>query len=143
MQSKVPLPTDNIYKFYAFFGLLLLITSLYLFVSVYDSNKEKMQERFIEGSKLENIVKLSPDQKDYKKFLENDAEVDKINYDTYMDWISVFIFISSLFIIFGFGMWQFSVQPKQDKLLKLSTDKLTLELEITKLELEKLKNNNG
>jgi len=27
MESKIPLPTDNIYKFYALFGLLLFITS--------------------------------------------------------------------------------------------------------------------
>jgi len=26
MESKIPLPTDNIYKFYALFGLMLLIT---------------------------------------------------------------------------------------------------------------------
>ena len=25
MESKIPLPTDNIYKFYALFGLLLFI----------------------------------------------------------------------------------------------------------------------
>lgn len=28
MENKIPLPTDNIYKFYALFGLLLLVFTI-------------------------------------------------------------------------------------------------------------------
>ena len=132
MQSKVPLPTDNIYKFYAFFGLLLLITSLYLFVTTYNDHRARAHDRYIELSKLEVITKLPPEQEKYKELLENQAVIDQSNKSFYITCISIALSISISLMLFGFGMWQFVIQPKQDKITQLGIEKLELELKMLK-----------
>lgn len=130
MQSKVPLPTDNIYKFYALFGLLLLIASFYLFMSNYNDQRARQYNRLIEISKLEAISSLSKEQASLKELLYTQEKVDKENRKYYSKWISFLIALSIVLIGYGFIMWQFIVQPKQDKLLDLNTEKLEIELKI-------------
>lgn len=132
MQSKVPLPTDNIYKFYALFGLLLLIASFYLFMSNYNDHRTRQHNRLIEISKLEAIGSLSKEQASLKELLNVQEKIDQENRKYYSKWISFFIALSIILIGYGFLMWQFIVQPKQDKLLELNTEKLEIELKILK-----------
>ena len=77
MQSRIPLPTDNIYKFYALFGLLLLIASIALFVSTYSTFQIRASDRFVELSVLSELKSPSIEQKAKKQLLEALTEVDK------------------------------------------------------------------
>lgn len=85
MQSNIPLPTDNIYKFYALFGLLLIISSILTIVYVSNqtfnsgftlvkeyealknlpSNKDSLTLYLIEGQ----ISSLGANKKFYLQFL--------------------------------------------------------------------------
>jgi hypothetical protein len=131
MQSKVPLPTDNIYKFYALFGLLLLITSMYFFMTAYNDHRARQHVRLIELSKLESKETLNNEQKPFQTLLKAQEKIDDLNKDFYIKCISIF------FIGVGFAMWQFVVQPRQDKLAQLTTEKLELELKILKKQSQK------
>ncbi len=48
MESKIPIPTDNIYKFYALFGLVILISCIAAFLYVYSSTNELIFKKAIE-----------------------------------------------------------------------------------------------
>lgn len=47
MLSKIPLPTDNIYKFYALFGLLILLTTGVMFFIRHTEYNNMAFERYI------------------------------------------------------------------------------------------------
>jgi len=59
MESKIPLPTDNIYKFYALFSLLLLIFSLGAFLYVQQSANEQVIAILPELEVLKEAKELS------------------------------------------------------------------------------------
>lgn len=52
MESRIPIPTDNIYKFYAFFGLLVVISSMLAVVYVSSSTNKNVYELVKEYEKL-------------------------------------------------------------------------------------------
>ena len=128
MQSRIPLPTDNIYKFYALFGLLLLISSMVLFVSTYSAFQTRASDRFIELSVLSELKSPSVEEKARKKLLEALSEVDKSDKQTYLVFIGIFIFIAGALIWYGFRKWHKEIQPKQDLLLSLEIEKMRLEV---------------
>lgn len=123
MQTRIPLPTDNIYKFYALFGLLVFISSMVLFVTTYTTFQSRSVERTIELSVLTNLETLSAKQKATKEVLEVLAVVDKSDKKTFLRYIGVFLSIGLLLIYYGFRKWHKEIQPKQDKLLDLEIKK--------------------
>ena len=55
MYNRIPLPTDNIYKFYALFGLLIVIFSLGSFLYVNSVSNNLIYEYAEEFSKLKSL----------------------------------------------------------------------------------------
>jgi hypothetical protein len=126
MESRIPVPTDNIYKFYALFGLLLVISSLlgavYSTKSTNEAVYELVKEYYSivnpesEGSiVLQDIIKKQLDvaTKD-KKFFQSSLGVI----------IAIGIFMS----YYGFNNWHKKVQPLQDRLTELQIIRLEREL---------------
>jgi len=128
MHSKIPLPTDNIYKFYALFGLMLLISSMALFVINYSTYQQRSFDRFLELSVLIKLKELTPQQLTLKEMYQAQAVVDKSDKKTYLYCISVFITLSLFLMFYGFLKWHRNIQPLQDLLIKKQIEKIELEI---------------
>lgn len=57
MESKIPLPTDNIFKFYALFGVLILIASIVSVVWINNSTNERIHSLIREYESLPQVEK--------------------------------------------------------------------------------------
>ncbi len=128
MQSNIPLPTDNIYKFYSLFGLLLIISSI--MAIVYVSN-----QTFISGFTLVKeyeALKNLPSNKDSLTLHLIEGQISSLgaNKKFYSQFLGGLIGIGLLLMIYGFWHWQKKVQPKHDRLLELQIEKLEKELEV-------------
>ena len=130
MQSKIPLPTDNIYKFYALFGLLIFLSSAYAFTNLYQNYNERSFKRYIDLEVLKSIEVLSPDQVATKKVLEEQRKIDASDKRIFINALS-FIFSISLFLMgFGFYRWHSKIQPQQDKTIEKQLEKMELEIRL-------------
>jgi hypothetical protein len=70
MEPSIPIPTDNAYKFAAFFGLAVLISSMVAIVYTYDKYFERGYTDFIELEVLKAKDILSADESVRKTALE-------------------------------------------------------------------------
>ncbi len=141
MNSKVPLPTDNIYKFYSLFGLVLLISSFILFVQTYTSFQQRAFDRFIELEVLNSQELLSPKELARKEAFESKAIIDKSDKKLYMRFIGGFIGLSLVLIFYGFRKWHIKIQPQQDLMAQQQIEKLALEIKILKKQSNKIYTN--
>ncbi|MCQ2036578.1 hypothetical protein [Stutzerimonas kunmingensis] len=132
MESKIPLPTDNVYKFYALFSLLLLIFSLGAFLYVQQSANEQVIEILPELEVLKEVTEPSTKDAVRKQILERQLEVIASDRKFFNRSLGVIIGIAISGICFGFLRWHWVIQPLQDEQAKI-------QLEISRLQLEKLK----
>lgn len=128
MESKIPLPTDNIYKFYALFGLVLLVTSIAAFVYVHKTTNEMAFEAYIEYEELDTKEHPTPVEKKRKELIEKRLEIAVKDRDFYNYAISALIGVGIFCVGFGFWKWETVVQPRQDSLLDLQIEKARHEL---------------
>lgn len=119
MESRIPLPTDNIYKFYALFGLALLIASMAAFLYVHKSTNEMAFEVALEFAELAAKEHPSASELKRKEVIEKRLSIAVEDREIYNYTLSVFMGVGIFLMIMGFGKWQTVVQPKQDKLLDL------------------------
>ncbi|WP_456296844.1 hypothetical protein M1D72_10485 [Vibrio sp. AK197] len=142
MNSSISAPTDNIAKFFAIFGLILLITTLTLSVYSYTNLKERAYSRYIELASLESIEKPTQKQLATIKVLNTQKETDTSDRMFTLKAAAVFLVISVFSIGFGFSFWGFMVQPQQNKLLSAQIRKTQLEAQILEQELINLTKKN-
>jgi len=127
MESRIPVPTDNIYKFYALFGLLLVISSLLGSVYVTQSANESVHAFAKEYFSIAN-----PDLKEpsgLEQFIAKRITTTVENRKFYQQGIGVFLGVGIMMMFYGFYMWHMKVQPLQDRLMKLQIEKLERELD--------------
>ncbi len=132
MDSRISIPTDNIHKFYAIFGLVICISAATLFVIAYNFHHQETVTISTELAKLNTLGDLAPYQEAYKDILEKRLEIGASNKDFYMKTISAILAIGIVSIFFGFIRWHFEVQPKLDELTNLQIQKLKAELSNTR-----------
>jgi hypothetical protein len=136
MKTILNIPTDNLHKFKAIFGIVLLTLSFLLLFWGFEQNiahnlnyglKVKQLESELIGKTAENYT-----SEDWFKFMQLELN-DKVNKGYYFmfGWqakISVFILIVGAHqLYFGFRKWRKVIQPLHDELLKLEVEKLRLE----------------
>jgi hypothetical protein len=129
MESRVPLPTDNIYKFYALFGLLLLIFGVGSILYVTKSTNDLVFEDGVELATLKANTARSVAEETRFKLLERKLEVALQDKNTLSTGISVIIAFGIVMMVSGFWKWHTKVQPIQDEMAKLSLEKLRQEVE--------------
>lgn len=132
MQSRIPLPTDNIYKFYALFGLLLFLACIYAFVNIYQTYNEKLFKRHVEIQTLQDVKSPSAAQIATKEVLEKQSEIDSSDKKTYLNFIGIFLSVAIGLMIFGFHQWHTKIQPLQDEAFKKNLEKTELEIRALK-----------
>jgi len=134
MTPALPIPTDNIYKFACLFGLALIISSVFAFVSIYTNSldqKVKYSETIIS---LEAKDQRSKAESDLLEMTKKLVEVTKSNEKSANSFIGAGVAIGILLSAFGALMWYQTIQKRDDRLAALQIEKL--EVEIAKLRSE-------
>lgn len=134
MTPSLHVPSDNIYKFACLFGLALIISAIFAFVSTYTSSLD----RTIKYSGL--IIPL--EAKEVRSRVDNDTlamnrkliEVTKANENLAGTVIAVFLAVGIFLSSYGANKWHRDIQQRDDKLAALQIEKL--EVEIAKLRFE-------
>jgi hypothetical protein len=127
MESPIPLPTDNIYKFYALFGL-----SLFIFcagASIYNARtaNETIFQAAVENAAITDTN--SPEAVVKKQVWEKRSEIAVTDRKAFDKILRSFAITGLVMMFGGFLLWQFITQPVQDEIAKLQRDKLRLEIE--------------
>lgn len=132
MQPSLPIPTDNIYKFACLFGLVLIVSAIFAFVTSYSSSldrKVKYLEVMIPLEAKEDRTKAENDLLALHKRL---IEVTKSNEDfTLLPIAAILVFGLSL-SWYGANKWHQVIQKRDDAMAALQLRKL--EAEVAKLE---------
>ncbi len=129
MQSKVPLPTDNIFKFYALFGLLMFLSTLFGFVQLHISHNELVFKLYVESETLNSEKELSKKGDALKLVLDKQMENAVADKDFFMSSIVVLLVFATYLMGYGFHRWHTIIQPRQDELLDRQIEKIELEIE--------------
>jgi hypothetical protein len=148
MQPNVPIPTDNLYKFMALFGLAIIISAmvgLYLAYATtnaeliavsdryYELEKEQLadqQEAVAIGATVASDARSVNAAKGVKAVLEKRIEVAVWNRLAYTVFLFLVMFGGGLLAFFGFKAWA-KIQPLHDRLLQLQVDKAEKDLNQT------------
>lgn len=136
MESKIPLPTDNMYKFYALFGLLTFIFSVGALLYSNQSTNEILFRSFIEAEQLKQLEKPSPLDNAKMKVLERKLELAISDKKTIKYSLLVLLCMAIMGIYYGFTKWHSEIQPRQDEMT-------AVQLETAKLQLQKLRDDVG
>ncbi len=128
MESTVPIATDNIYKFYALFGLSIFISSLLTLAYIHIHFNEIIPKEYIEVETLKVKADLSQEEKIRKDVLERKTNIDVSDKNTFAKILGGFGGLGVLLMIFGFSRWQKRIQPRQDMLLDLQIEKIKREI---------------
>lgn len=132
MESKIPVPTDNIYKFYALFALLVLIFSMGATLYSNKSVNEVILSGVVEIETLKHETNQSPPQRVRQAALERKMEIAKADKGFFLLALGILMSGALLTMFYGFRKWHLEVQPVADKMAKV-------QLEIAELQLAKLR----
>ncbi|MES1190468.1 MAG: hypothetical protein ABUS47_05235 [Steroidobacter sp.] len=128
MESRIPLPTDNIYKFCALFGLLLTVFSIGSMIYVNRSTNELVFSSIVELKQLETLKQSSVIEQTKLDMLTKQLEIAQADKKVFQKALSALVGVAFWLAVYGFWKWHFYIQPMQDELLKLQIKKLKAEL---------------
>ncbi|MDL9997243.1 hypothetical protein QTI24_01430 [Variovorax sp. J22P240] len=128
MDNRVPLPTDNIYKFYALFGLLLFIFGIGAGIVQNKATNDFMVRSYIELESLKSIEKPTSVENLKATVLERMIDVETSDKQTFKWSLAIISAAGILLMIYGFHRWHTQIQPAQDELLQLQVEKLRREV---------------
>ena len=131
MESRIPVPTDNIFKFYALFGLLLFVFACGSMVYVTQSTNELVFTSYVELETLKEQKVPSGPVKAKIEMLERLLEIGLQNKNLYRYFVAVFSGIGFWLSLYGFWRWHHRIQPVIDEMQQV-------QLDIAKLQLAKL-----
>lgn len=137
MTPSLSVATDNIYKFICLFGLALIISSIFAFVSTYTTSldrKIKYSETIIP---LEVKAQRSKAEDDLLAMNKKLIGVTKSNENFAGGIILLVLVVGISLSAFGAQMWYNMIQKRDDRLATLQLEKLELEIEKLRSELAK------
>lgn len=138
MRTNLSIPTDNLHRFKAVFGLMLIALSLLLLFWSFEQNIAHNLKYGLAVKKLESeLLEVKPEEyssADHYKFIrmELNDKIKKAYYDVFgwQSQISTILFLVGFYYVTsGFYKWRKYIQPLQDEMLKLEVEKLRLECE--------------
>jgi len=124
MESRIPLPTDNIFKFYALFGLLLIVFSVGAAVYVNQDTNNLVFKIAVEYETLKADPARSISEETRFQILERKMEIAKQNKDTFLYSLGALFAVGGLMAFYGFKKWHTEIQPIQDEMARLNLRKL-------------------
>jgi hypothetical protein len=132
MENKIPLPTDNIFKFYALFGLLLLIFSVGATLFENHSTNEIIFAAIPELESLKQITQPSPADSAKMAVLQRRIEIAKADKSGMTYLLGGLMAAGVIVMGYGFRKWHIEIQPTNDRMANV-------QLEIAELQRDKLK----
>lgn len=139
MNTSLPIPTDNIYKFSCLFGLALIISSLFAFVAMYSSSLDRKIKYAEIVIPLEAKTPRTKTEDDILEMNRKLIEVTRSNETFWNQAIGCAMGLGTALCILGAWEWLRKIQPRDDRLAALQVEKL--EAEIAKLKAETAKIN--
>lgn len=134
MENRIPLPTDNVYKFYALFGLLLLIFCGTALLYVNQSANERFFSLYPQLEALKQLPKPSAEELAKITILKRSIEISMSDKDFFTHSIGALGGIALFLSGFGFYKWEKTIQPIQDRAAKAQAE--LIELQLVKLKRE-------
>ncbi|WP_339414208.1 hypothetical protein [Pseudomonas sp. EA_35y_Pfl2_R5] len=131
MESRIPVPTDNIFKFYALFGLLLFVFACGALIYVTQSTNELVFTSYVELETLKEQKTPSPSVVAKIAMFERLLEIGLQSKEMYRYVIAFFSGIGFWLSVYGFWQWHRRIQPVIDEMQRV-------QLELAKLQLVKL-----
>lgn len=128
MENRIPLPTDNIFKFYALFGLLLVIFGIGSTLYVNKSANDLVFEFAVEYETLKADPLRSVSQEVRFQILQKKLGVAKSDKTLFISILGVINGIGIFMVWYGFKKWHTELQPIQDEMARLNLKKLRREL---------------
>jgi len=133
MTPSLSVATDNIYKFACLFGLALIISSIFAFVSTYTTSLDKSTKYSEAIILLEAKAQRSNAEEDLLTWNKNRNEVTKLNQDFVGFIILVFFLAGIVLSVSGAQMW-YPKQSRDDRREILQLEKLEIEIAMLRLE---------
>lgn len=134
MESKIPLPTDNIYKFYALFGLVLVVFSAAAFLYVHSNTNTLGFAATIEYEELDSKENPTAVELKRKEILEKRVKIAVEDKQTFSLVLYLLFLGGCASSAYGFIKWHRVLQPKLDRLLELQIQKAELDIKKPKRE---------
>ncbi len=128
MEHLIPLPTDNLYKFCALFGLLLFMFSIGGQLYVVDSTNSLVFETGVEYVTLASTDNRTVQEEARFSLMERKLEIARSDRRTAMVALSGVLALGMWMIGYGFRKWFKVIQPIQDEMARLTLKKLRVEL---------------
>ena len=128
MESRIPLPTDNIFKFYAFFGLLLVVFSIGSTLYINQSTNNLVFDTAVEFERLKVDPLRSASEEARFQVLDKKLEIAQKNKTFFSICLGIITGLGILMVWYGFKKWHTEIQPIQDEIARLSLKKLQQEV---------------
>jgi hypothetical protein len=132
MESRIPVPTDNIFKFYALFSLLVFVFSIGAVLYSNNAANRLVFSAVVEIETLKQDPVPSASQKMRIAALERQLDLSQSDRNFYTIALSFLVTFSIVGMFYGFKKWHMEVQPVIDESARI-------QLEIAKLQLEKMR----
>lgn len=139
MENRVPIPTDNIFKFYALFGFVLFVSCIAAFLYLHKTTNDLLAHATVAVAEIEAKASATPADVKRREVLEKQVEVTLADKDVFVKALGVFMGIALILMVCGFYQWHYVVQPKQDKLLDLQIAKAEQEQRQTRKPFRKVR----
>lgn len=132
MESKIPLPTDNLYKFFALFALVVFLSGFGTIIYATSATNTIAFEHWVELESLQALKEPTLEQAARLRSLERRIEVAVADKETYTLLGQFLIVAGVVGMYLGFSHWYMRIQPLADQMADT-------QLEIAKLQLLSLK----
>jgi hypothetical protein len=128
MDNKIPLPTDNIFKFYALFGLLLFVFSLASTIYINRSTNEQIIGLLLEIETLKDTSNLTNAQTLRQVLLERQLEIATSDKQFFRRALALLGALSTVGMAYGFRKWHQEVQPLADEAARIQLQLAKIQL---------------
>ena len=130
MYDKVPLPTDNIFKFYALFGLIIVLFSFASVIYVNYATNEIVFHTIIEEESLKSLKVRNPRQEAELVIAGRKYQIALSDRRFFLVACSLFAAVGFYLAFYGFKNWHTKIQPRQDEITELTIKKLKKESKV-------------
>ncbi len=143
MESRIPIPTDNIYKFYALFGLLLMVFSIGAVIYVANASNDVVLNSVVELEGLRQETNPTNLQKVRRQALERRLEITLADRKFYQYGLAFITVVGVFGMYYGFKKWHQEIQPAMDEAARVQLETSKLQLEKLKIEVDQVKSASG
>ncbi|MAY42604.1 MULTISPECIES: hypothetical protein [unclassified Neptuniibacter] len=119
MTPRLSVPTDNIFKFFALFGTVMLISSFLAMVFINDNTNMRLMEWADELASFEADQVVTSYETKRAEMLERLIEIEAENKQTFIIVLNVLMILGASLAAVGFLKWFKDIQPMEDEYKEL------------------------